>query len=530
MRQRPFKAVSELPPGTVGSAVRNAGSKVRSLDELAEISRAEKLAGRTVVMAHGVFDLVHLGHVRHLRDARRQGDLLIVTITADRFVNKGPNRPVFAEHLRAEMLAALEQVDWVGINDAPTAEPILRSIAPNVYVKGPDYASAANDITGGIDIERRMVEAHGGRLFITDDISFSSSNLINRHLGVYDRRLAEYLDTTRDEGRLPRLIKLIESVKDYRVLLVGDAIIDEYSYVTAMNKSPKENMIATLIDHTEVFAGGVIAAANHVASFCRKVDIVTSLGRESSREEEIRSSQKSNVGHQIVWRETGPTTSKRRFVELGHLRKLFEVYSMDDTPLSGAAEQSMCDTVARMAPDYDLVIVTDFGHGAINQSTIDALQDRARFLAVNAQTNSANYGFNMITRYDRADYICIDAPEARLAAQDKHNEIPIVIEQGLRRRIDCDRLIITHGRNGCVTRDRDGQIGLIPAFTGTVVDTVGAGDAFLAVTSPLVATGAPMQDVGFIGNAAGAMKVGIIGHSRSVEKVPLMKFVTSLLR
>lgn len=530
MKQQPRKAVSDMPEGLVEEAVRSPRSKVRSLDELADISRAAKQAGRTVVMAHGVFDLVHLGHVRHLAEARHQGDLLIVTITADRFVNKGPNRPVFTEQLRAEMLAALEQVDWVGINDAPTAEPILLSIAPDVYVKGPDYASPADDITGGIDVERQTIEAHGGRLFITDDISFSSSNLINRHLSVYDDRLTEYLDATRDETRLPRLMKLIESVKDYKVLVVGDAIIDEYSYVTAMNKSPKENMIATLFDHTEVFAGGVIAAANHVASFCRQVDIVTCLGRESSREEEIRASLKANVGLQVVWRETGPTTSKRRFVELGHLRKLFEVYLMDDKPLSGAAEQLMRDTVARLAPDYDLVIVTDFGHGAISQPTIDALQDRSRFLAVNAQTNSANYGFNMITRYDRADYICIDAPEARLAAQDKHHEIPIVIEQGLRRRIDCDRLIITHGRNGCVTRDRDGQIGLIPAFTGTVVDTVGAGDAFLAVTSPLVATGAPMQDVGFIGNAAGALKVGIVGHSRSVEKVPLMKFVTSLLK
>ena len=87
-------------------------------------------------MAHGVFDLLHMGHVRHLNEAKAHGDVLITTITADAYVNKGPGKPVFSEHLRAEMLSALSVVDFVAINRAPDAEALLEAIRPDTYVKG----------------------------------------------------------------------------------------------------------------------------------------------------------------------------------------------------------------------------------------------------------------------------------------------------------------------------------------------------------------------------------------------------------
>jgi sugar/nucleoside kinase (ribokinase family) len=186
--------------------------------------------------------------------------------------------------------------------------------------------------------------------------------------------------------------------------------------------------------------------------------------------------------------------------------------------------------VAGKAKDYDLVIVTDFGHGLIAPSTIAALEENARFLAVNAQSNSANHGYNLITKYRRADYVCIDAPEARLAVSDKDGDIETVIRDKLAERIDCERIIVTHGKNGCVTYGRENGFQRIPAFTKTVVDTVGAGDAFLAVTSPLVAAGFPLEVVGFVGNAVGAIKVGIVGHRRSVEKAQIVKSITALLK
>ncbi len=238
-------------------------SKLKTIEELGGISTAAGAGGETVVHAHGTFDLLHIGHLRHLRQARREGDLLIVTITADAFVSKGPGRPVFSEHMRAEMLAALDCVDYVGVAREATAVGAITMVKPSVYAKGSDYADPGDDVTGGIVDERRAVESHGGRLAFTDEVTFSSSSLINRHLAVFDPSLDEFLESQRQKDNLGDLMELIEEVKDFRVLVVGDAIIDDYKYVSAIGKSPKEHMIATQFSNREVFAGGVFATANH---------------------------------------------------------------------------------------------------------------------------------------------------------------------------------------------------------------------------------------------------------------------------
>lgn len=510
---------------------RAARDKILTIDQLAAAAAEARGAGKVVALAHGSFDLLHLGHVRHLELAREQGDALIVTVTGDRYLNKGPGRPVFTASLRAEMLAALSCVDWVAVNEAPTAVELLRSIKPDVYVKGSDYRDSAKDVTGKIVDERRAVEAHGGRIHFTDDIVFSSSSLLNRHFDVSNPELRAYLQDMRARDLLSRLTQMIESIGKMRVLLVGDTIIDEYHYVQPLGKSPKENLIPTLYREREVFAGGVIAAANHVAGFCREVDVLTCLGHADPYNKVVHKALKPNVRLTSVSRHGVPTTRKRRFIDSSYFRKLFEVQFMEDTPIAGDLEVTFLENIERMAPSYDLVIVTDFGHGLFTPAATRAVTDRSRFVAVNAQSNSANMGFNLVTKYPRADYICIDAPEARLAASDKYGDIAETVASHLAGRIACDRFIITHGRYGCVTFDRGTKrLHHVPAFTSQATDTMGAGDAFLALTSPLVAAGGDLDLVGFVGNAVGAMKVEIVGHRQSIGKDALLKYLTALLK
>jgi rfaE bifunctional protein nucleotidyltransferase chain/domain len=507
-----------------------AHAKIKTIEQLGEVARTAQSQGQTVALCHGVFDLVHLGHVRHIQAARSEGDVVMVTVTADRYVNKGPGRPIFPENMRAEMLASLGNVDWVGINHTSSAEPVLDTIRPDIYVKGSDYENPEDDITGKIKSERDAVERHGGRIVFTRDVTFSSSSLVNRYFDIYDPPLRDYLQQVRESGGANRLLRLIDSVQNMHVVLVGDTIIDEYQYVSALGKPSKENIVATLFKSREQFAGGVLAAANHVASFCKSVEIVTVLGGDDYPEEFIRAHLRPNVKLTPIRAEGRPTTRKLRYVELGYLHKLFEVYTMNDTPF-GESERTEIDRVtSERVRGADVVIATDFGHGMIAQSTITALTENSKFLAINAQSNGGNFGYNLITKYPRADYISIDAPEARLATSDKFSDIAVVIEKQLHGRIDCDNIIVTHGSFGCYPFSLKTGVSRVPAFTKTVVDTVGAGDAFLTITAPLVAAGGDIRDVAFIGNAAGAIKVGIVGHRNSVEKVPLVKFVTALLK
>src|ERR1700730_2864197 len=261
--------------------------KIMSVPDVATIVQRMRQAGKTVVQAHGPFDLLHVGHVRHMEAAKELGDVLVVTVTADRFVNKGPGRPVFTEGLRAEMLATLAYVDWVAVNQAPDAVNVLKTVRPNIYVKGQDYVNPEGDVTGKIMFEGEAVEAGGGRIHFTDEATFSSTELINRHFNVFEPHVRAHLEAQRSNGGLLASLELLERVSKYRVVLVGDAIIDSYEYVLPMGKPPKENIIATRYQDIEVFAGGVFAAANHVASFCKDVHIINCLGSDHSHEELI---------------------------------------------------------------------------------------------------------------------------------------------------------------------------------------------------------------------------------------------------
>lgn len=507
-----------------------ARDRIKSVAELAEISRRARAEGKTVVLAHGVFDLLHLGHVRHLEAARRLGDVLIVTVTADSFVKKGPGRPVFPQMIRAEMLAALDYVDWTGVNIAATAEPLLEAIQPDVYAKGQDYADTDDDVTGMIDHEREIAEKYGGRLVFTDEVTFSSSGLINEFFDIHDPEARAFLDDLRRDGGAERTLELIDRLANLRVLMIGETIVDEYDYVEAIGKSAKENIIATLYNDREVFAGGVIAAANHAAGFCREVEVVTYLGESESQERLIREYLQPNITLTPYVQDQRPTVRKRRFVEKNTLRKLFEVYYMDDSPLDEALGADIAEYVAGRCGEFDVVVICDFGHGMMVPPIIRVLEEQANFLAVNAQANAGNLGYNLVTKYKRADYLCVDEGEARLAVHDKTQSLEAIVTNDLPASTHCGRIAVTLGARGCLCWDEESGLTSVPAFAHTPVDTIGAGDAFLAVTSPLYAVGGKAREVGFIGNVVGGIKTGVVGHRQSVDMGTVKNTIVSLLK
>ena len=505
--------------------------KVVTLQELGEVTRRLRADGLRVVMCHGVFDLLHIGHIRHLEAAKQFGDVLVVTISSDKCVNKGPGRPVFVGAMRAEMLAALQLVDWVAISDFPNAEVAVKTVFPSFYVKGDEYENASDDVTGNIERERIAVEAGGGELVFTHEVVFSSSSLINRHLDVYDPILREHLKDLREGGALERIRGLLDRAEDMHVVLVGDTIIDEYQYVEPLGKSAKENIIATQYLNRELFAGGIIAAANHLAAFCGKVTVITCLGELESHVRLINENLAPNVNFCPVRIANAPTTRKTRFVDPSYMRKLFEVYRFDDTFPSAEEEAELLDLIKAHIPGSDLVIATDFGHGALSPKMIERVCEISPFLAVNAQTNAGNHGFNPISKYPRADYVCIDAPEARLAVHDKRTPMEDLIREKLTRVVDCNRFAVTQGKNGSMIYDRaDDTVDTLPALTRNVLDTVGAGDAYLVLSAMVLGAGGSMREAAFVGNLAGAAKVGIVGHRQSLDKPSLVKSLTALLK
>ncbi|MBM4442374.1 MAG: adenylyltransferase/cytidyltransferase family protein [Candidatus Rokubacteria bacterium] len=510
-------------------AERAVADKVKALPELAPLVAAHKAAGRRVVHCHGVFDLIHPGHIRHLQAARREGDVLIVTLTPDHFVNKGPGRPAFTQQFRAELIAAMECVDYVAVNAWPTAVETIRLLKPDVYVKGSDYATREDDVTGKIYEEEQAVVAAGGRIHFTYDITFSSSQLINQHFEIFPPETEEWLRRFRARWAADDLLARLESTRTLRALVIGEAIVDEYVFCDALGKSSKDPILAFRYGTTESYAGGSLAVANHLAGFCDDVGIVTQLGEARPREDFIRKALHERVRPHFLVRSGAPTIHKRRFIDAYTNARLLELYVMDDGAMTPPDEANLVRTLEEQIGRYDVVIVTDYGHGMLSPAAISLLCDKARFLAVNTQANAGNRGFNTISKYPRADYVCLANHEVQLETRMRHAEARDLILE-VTKKITCPRFTVTQGKNGSLHYDPESGFTEVPALATRITDRVGAGDAVLAVTSLLVAQGAPWEVVGLIGNLAGAHMVAELGNRLSISRAPLAKHLISLLK
>ena len=168
--------------------------KIVEIKELVEICKEKRNEGKRIVHCHGCFDLLHPGHIRHFKAAKEFGDILVVTITPDKFVRKGSERPIFNAQLRIETIAALEVVDYVSLNKWDTAVRTIKSLKPDFYVKGNDYSNRSKDVTGNILLEEEAVKKGGGEIKFTNEISFSSTRIINEHYSILSDEAKDYIN------------------------------------------------------------------------------------------------------------------------------------------------------------------------------------------------------------------------------------------------------------------------------------------------------------------------------------------------
>jgi rfaE bifunctional protein nucleotidyltransferase chain/domain len=503
--------------------------KILTLDELSAKSKEYRDSGKKVVLCHGTFDLLHAGHIRYLKSARSEGDVLVVTITADEFVNKGPGRPIFSQDLRAENLGYLSFVDFVAVNNAPTAVNVLSQVKPHAYVKGPDYKNMEDDITGNIHAEKKTVEAHGGKIVFTDDITFSSTSLLNEHFGVFPTETKDYLHSFRQKYSHEEIISMLQGLGSLNVMVIGDAIVDEYHYVEPLGQSSKGANLAVRFGSQEQFAGGSLAVANHLAGFVGNVTVVTGLGEKNSHEEFIRSKLQKNVTFEPFYFRDAPTIVKRRYVDLD-LAKLFEVYFYNDQPSTEYIDPEICSWLEKNTAGFDLVIVPDFGNGFISAKMIQKLCDNARFLAVNTQVNSGNRGYHSINRYPRADFVSLNGPELRIATHDRHDSYENLAKQ-LLEKIGTKHFAVTLGSDGALLLDKNSDIThKTPILSTKVLDRIGAGDTFLSLAGLCLGGGLKSDVALFVGSAAAALDVQIVCNREPVTPINLFKYLGTLLK
>ncbi|MDO8663893.1 MAG: adenylyltransferase/cytidyltransferase family protein, partial [Candidatus Wildermuthbacteria bacterium] len=308
----------------------SANQKIKTQDELAEIVARLKQDGKKVVQCHGVFELIHPGHLYHFEAARREGDVLIVSVTADEFVTKGPGRPIFSTQVRAKALANMQIVDYVTVNHDFSAIELLKKIKPDIYFKGQEYKAALEDKNRNLYKEAEAVKSVGGEIRLSYEPTFSSSNFLKNYFDIYPPEVQNFLKDFSLKYSAKGVIDILKSLREMKILVIGETIIDEYHYCKGMGKIPKDNLIATRYLSDEVFAGGVLASANHLAGFCDNVHLVTALGGKNSYEDFIKGKLKPNITSKFFYDQDGQTIVKRRFIDPTFFTKMFEIYYFDD--------------------------------------------------------------------------------------------------------------------------------------------------------------------------------------------------------
>jgi cytidyltransferase-like protein len=507
-------------------------SKIIAFDQIPELMRNEKDNGNKIVQCHGTFDLIHPGHIIHFEESRSLGDKLIVTVTGEKFVNKGPGRPYFNDDVRLKSLTALESVDYVAIVPFPAAVEAIQAVSPNIYCKGKEYENTHSDVTTNMADDVMAVKAVGGELRYVGSLVFSSTKLLHRNFSTHSPEVKSFCESIAEKYNPKTLRSIVDSFSSLNVLVIGDIIFDEYETIQVQGLTSKNRILSGRRLYGDQQAGGALAVYRHALQFSENIHFVSVVGTETWIDAEIQNFV-PNEKDKIVRCEDFTTIRKLRFVEPYkdgvELNKLFSVNYINEGDISSSAEERVLDTLDSIIEDFDLVLVMDFGHGLMTSSIREFIQKKAAFLSLNCQTNSYNHGYNVIDRqYSRADSFSLDESEIKLSCGIKKTDFNKELKK-LKNCLGAKYCWLTRGSIETIGIGPDESESRCPPFEKEVIDPVGAGDAFCTIASLAAVKGLPIDASTYLAQMAGAQAVRIIGNSETIKKADLLKAAQTMI-
>jgi len=465
--------------------------KVKTVEELERVL-GKRPRKKKVIMCHGVFDVVHPGHLRHLIYAKSKADILLASITADRHIAKGTYRPHVPQDLRALNLAAYELVDYVLID--PNAEPLetLERLKPDFFAKGYEY-NAAGLLHPKTRAEAEVVQSYGGEMIFTPgDIVYSSSRLIEMEPPIIK---TEKLLTLMDTAGLTfdGLRRAIDKFAGKRVHVLGDTIVDSLTQCAALGSQAKTPTMSVLFEEKRDYIGGAAIVAKHIRAAGAEVVLSTVLGDDPLKDFVLGGLKESGVEARAIIDHTRPTINKNAIVAGGY--RLLKIDTLDNRGVSDEIRDSFADAI-RSVP-ADAMVFSDFRHGIFNRRTIQPLIDAIPKGMLKVADSQVASRWGNITDFKGFDLITPNEREARFALGDQDSGVRPLAGR-LYDAAECRFLMLKLGDRGVLTCRSNDHVALdsffvVDSFVDQVVDAVGAGDALLAyATLSIVATGDPV--------------------------------------
>ncbi len=454
--------------------------KIKTAEELREILGPPPRE-RRVIMCHGVFDVVHPGHVRHLLYAKSKADILVTSITADKHITKGMHRPHVTQDLRAINLAAFEMVDYVVIdpNDKPLSN--IEIIQPDYFAKGFEYN--AKGLAPKTAEEAKIVEAYGGEMIFTPgDIVYSSSALIN--LAPPSIKL-ETLQILMERNKLTfdHLRDVLDHMAGLQIHVVGDTIVDSYTHCAMIGGQTKTPTMSVLYERRTDYVGGAGIVAKHLVAAGANVTFSTVLGEDALKDFVVEDLKSAGIDVRAVIDASRPTVNKNAIVVGGY--RLLKVDTLDNRSISDSTLGSIAEALRSTAADA--VVFSDFRHGMFNRRTIPELIKAIPHDAYRVADSQVASRWGNITEFKNFDLITPNEREARFALADQDLGIR-PLASSLYDAAQCKLLILKLGERGVLAcRDANHEsldsFFVIDSFVDNLVDAVGAGDALLAYST-----------------------------------------------
>jgi rfaE bifunctional protein kinase chain/domain len=460
---------------------------------------------RRVIMCHGVFDVVHPGHLRHLIYAKGKADILVASLTADRHISKGKYRPHIPQDLRALNLAAFDLVDYVVIDANPTPIANIKEIQPDYFAKGYEYV--AKGLSPKTSDEEKAVREYGGDIIFTPgDIVYSSSSLIN--LAPPEIKTEKLLAVMTAQGvSFDDLRDTLENMEGRSVHVVGDTIVDSITTCTMIGGQTKTPTMSVLYESKADYVGGAGIVAKHLRAAGADVTFSTVLGEDAYTGFVLDDLEEFGVTVNSVIDHSRPTTNKNAIVTGGY--RLLKIDTLDNSSISDTIADELCEAVEKT--EVDAVVFSDFRHGIFNRRTIPKLIESIPEGKLRVADSQVASRWGNITEFKNFDLITPNEREARFALADQDSGIrPLASD--LYDRAQCKLLILKLGDRGVLTcRNSDHEslesFFVIDSFVDGVKDAVGAGDALLAYsTLAMLATDGSELIATVLGSMAAAVE------------------------
>ena len=476
--------------------------KIKTADQIREIIGARP-RNKKVIMCHGTFDVVHPGHVRHLLYAKTKAEVVIVSLTADEHIKKSNMRPYVPQALRTMNLAALAMVDYVLLDFDPTPLRNLNLIQPDYFAKGYEYTAGAVHPKTQEEID--VLESYGGEIIFTPgDIIYSSSALIE--LAPPSIAVDKLLTLMDAEGiTFNDLRGTLEKFKGMRVHVVGDTIVDSYSYCSMIGGMTKTPTMSVRFERKVDYVGGAGVVAKHLQAAGAEVKFSTVLGDDDYKKFVLEDLNDAGVQCVPIVDSTRPTTNKNAIVADNY--RLLKVDTLDNRSISDKIVELLRDQLTEISAE--LIVFSDFRHGIFNRSTLPHLISAIPNGAFRVADSQVASRWGNILEFQGFDLITPNEREARFALGDQDSVVrPLAHE--LFKRSGCGTLILKCGERGIMTyrsisTSDPRAFFSIDSFADRVVDAVGAGDALLSYASLTMA--ATKNDV--IASILGNMAAGV---------------------